>query len=127
MWDLVPRPGIKPRPPALGAQSRSHWTTVIFFCHDSYPAPELRPSACRPMMNSKPQLTLQHRIKLFWNHVGEQQPLISYKTEPCVSSSSLSTSLVGSFHARDAGNTAVSRTDREFCIQEACHLLERER
>ena len=27
MWDLVPRPGIKPRPPALGAQSLSHWTT----------------------------------------------------------------------------------------------------
>ena len=27
MWDLVPCPGIKPRPPALGAQSLSHWTT----------------------------------------------------------------------------------------------------
>ena len=27
MWDLVPWPGIKPRPPALGAQSFSHWTT----------------------------------------------------------------------------------------------------
>ena len=26
-WDLVPRPGIKPRPRALGAQSPSHWTT----------------------------------------------------------------------------------------------------
>ena len=25
--DLVPWPGIKPRPPALGAQSLSHWTT----------------------------------------------------------------------------------------------------
>ena len=27
MWDLVPWPGIEPRPPASGAQSISHWTT----------------------------------------------------------------------------------------------------
>ena len=27
MRDLVPRPGIKPGPPALGARSLSHWTT----------------------------------------------------------------------------------------------------
>ena len=27
MWDLVPWPGIEPGPPALGAQSLSHWTT----------------------------------------------------------------------------------------------------
>ena len=27
VWDLVPWPGIKPGPPALGAQSLSHWTT----------------------------------------------------------------------------------------------------
>ena len=27
MWDLVPQPGIQPRPPALGVQSLSHWTT----------------------------------------------------------------------------------------------------
>ena len=27
MWDLVPWPGIEPGPPALGAQSISHWTT----------------------------------------------------------------------------------------------------
>ena len=26
MWDLVPRPGIKPGPPALGMWSLSHWT-----------------------------------------------------------------------------------------------------
>ena len=26
MWDLVPRPGIKPEPPALGMWSLSHWT-----------------------------------------------------------------------------------------------------
>ena len=26
MWDLVPQPGIKPRPPALGACILSHWT-----------------------------------------------------------------------------------------------------
>ena len=27
MWDLVPQPGIEPRPPALGAWSLTHWTT----------------------------------------------------------------------------------------------------
>ena len=27
MWDLVPRPGIEPGPPALGAWSLNHWTT----------------------------------------------------------------------------------------------------
>ena len=27
MWDLVPRPGIEPRSPALGTWSLSHWTT----------------------------------------------------------------------------------------------------
>ena len=27
MWDLVPWPGIKPRPSAVGVQSLSHWTT----------------------------------------------------------------------------------------------------
>ena len=27
MWDLVPRPGIEPGPPALGAWSLTHWTT----------------------------------------------------------------------------------------------------
>ena len=26
MWDLVPRPGIEPRPPESGALSLSHWT-----------------------------------------------------------------------------------------------------
>ena len=26
-WDLVPQPGIEPRPPVLGTQSPSHWTT----------------------------------------------------------------------------------------------------
>ena len=27
MWDLVPEPGMEPRPPRLGAQSLSHCTT----------------------------------------------------------------------------------------------------
>ena len=27
MWDLVPQPGMEPRPPALGARSLSHWIT----------------------------------------------------------------------------------------------------
>ena len=26
-WELVPRPGMEPRPPALGAWSITHWTT----------------------------------------------------------------------------------------------------
>ena len=26
-WDLVPRPGMEPGPPALGVQSLSHWAT----------------------------------------------------------------------------------------------------
>ena len=26
-WDLVPRPGIEPGSPALGAQCLTHWTT----------------------------------------------------------------------------------------------------
>ena len=28
MWDLVHQPGTEPRPPALGVQSLSHWTTM---------------------------------------------------------------------------------------------------
>ena len=28
MCDLVPQPGIEPGPPASGAQSLSHWTTI---------------------------------------------------------------------------------------------------
>ena len=27
MWDRVPQPGSEPRPPALGAQTCTHWTT----------------------------------------------------------------------------------------------------
>ena len=39
MWDLVPWPGIEPRPPALGTQSLSHWTTreglgTLSYTHD---------------------------------------------------------------------------------------------
>ena len=30
-WDLVSRPGIKPRPTALGSRSRSRWTTREVF------------------------------------------------------------------------------------------------
>ena len=34
MWDLVPPSEIEPRPPVLGGQSLSHWTTreVLCFC-----------------------------------------------------------------------------------------------
>ena len=38
MWDLVLCPGINPGPPALGAQSLSHWTT-----RKVYPASLLKP------------------------------------------------------------------------------------
>ena len=31
MWDLVPCPGIEPRPPALGAWSLGHWSTREVF------------------------------------------------------------------------------------------------
>ena len=35
MWNLVPRPGVKPRPPAMGTWNLSYWITrdpqVIFF------------------------------------------------------------------------------------------------
>ena len=27
VWDLAPRPGTEPGPPALGERSLSHWTT----------------------------------------------------------------------------------------------------
>ena len=45
LWDLVPWPGMEPRPPALGAQSLSHWTTrevppfrtLTDFCSSSQP------------------------------------------------------------------------------------------
>ena len=30
--DLVPQPGIKPRPPALGARIPTHWTTTEVPC-----------------------------------------------------------------------------------------------
>ena len=30
MWDLVPWPGMEPGPPALAAQSLSHWTTRVY-------------------------------------------------------------------------------------------------
>ena len=39
MGDLVPWPGIEPRPPALGVQSLNHWTTrevsaiIFYFSH----------------------------------------------------------------------------------------------
>ena len=45
IWDLVPRPGVEPRPHVLGARSLSHWTTreapclsflSIIFCPTSF-------------------------------------------------------------------------------------------
>ena len=36
MWDLIPRPEIEPRSPALGARNFSHWTTgeVPWICYN---------------------------------------------------------------------------------------------
>ena len=36
MWNLLPRPGIEPRPPALGAWSLSHWPTREVPINSSY-------------------------------------------------------------------------------------------
>ena len=36
MWDLVPQPGIEPRPPAFGVWSPSHWTTKEVFLKTIY-------------------------------------------------------------------------------------------
>ena len=41
VWDLVPWPGVQPRPPALGARTVGHWTSreapcpllFIFYCY----------------------------------------------------------------------------------------------
>ena len=48
MWDLVPRPGIEPGPPALGAQSLSHWTTrevpkINFLKQEKFPFKSVPP------------------------------------------------------------------------------------
>ena len=44
LWDLVPLPGNKPGPPALGAWSASHWTTkevceIVLFDHFLFHTP----------------------------------------------------------------------------------------
>ena len=41
MWDLIPRPGMEPGPPVLGAWSLSHWTTrevlrILFLAFSSF-------------------------------------------------------------------------------------------
>ena len=53
-WDLVPWPEIKPEPPALGAQSVNHWTTVevpswnSLGCFQMLWPPEQIPNAASP-------------------------------------------------------------------------------
>ena len=61
MWDLVPRPGIKPGPPALGAWSLSHWTTrevcrKSFLCTAAAAAKSHQscPTLCDPTDSSPP-------------------------------------------------------------------------
>ena len=47
MWDLASRPGIKPGPSALGAQSLRHWTTrgvaTIFYNKFNFKYGNLKP------------------------------------------------------------------------------------
>ena len=44
MWDLVPWPGIDPRPPALGARSLSHWITREVPAYHSWCRPQSLPA-----------------------------------------------------------------------------------
>ena len=71
MWDLVPWLGIPPRPPALGMQSLSHWTTrevLWFFIFTSVVIQSVQ-SISRvqldPMNHSTPGLPVHHQLPEF--------------------------------------------------------------
>ena len=59
MWDLVPWPGIEPRPPALGARSLSHWITrdilgfelLVCVIYEDWRS-KYRPRECRDRISS---------------------------------------------------------------------------
>ena len=57
MQDLVPRPGIEPGPPALGARSLTHWTT----------------REVPTLLDSKRALTLKHKAILSPHFQGSQE------------------------------------------------------
>ena len=58
MWDLVPWPGIKPRAPALGVQSLSHWTTRE--------VPQIRDLVPLTSVQTWPVLACRHRNDYGW-------------------------------------------------------------
>ena len=93
IWDLVPWAGIEPRPPALGMQSLSHWTTrevLWFFIFTSVVIQSVQ-SISRvqldPMNHSTPGLPVHHQLPEFTqtrvHWVGDAiQPSISSSAVP---------------------------------------------
>ena len=66
MWDLVPRPGIKPGPPALRMQSLSYWTTrevpqvsEWWGCGENVICLNSRTAACFPQLRPLFRSTLE--------------------------------------------------------------------
>ena len=79
MWDLVPRPGIEPRPPALGVWSLSHWTTSrklpdsILFVRISWSPLECGVLSCSIVSNSLPPVpwTVACQDLWMWDFPGK--------------------------------------------------------
>ena len=68
MWDLVPSPGIEPRPPALGEWSFSQWTTKeipVLFCFKSLYWAMI--DIQNVLLNVNNVMNLEISIH-FWNH-----------------------------------------------------------
>ena len=71
MWNIVPKSGIKPGPPVLGARSLSHWTTLFqtFKNHRSHSLPKddiktrrgpdlTHSSSCQTLVYTRPYHTV---------------------------------------------------------------------
>ena len=75
MWDLVPRPGIKPGPPALGAWSLSHWTTravpeIDFWLHFFSKPPHFHHEPNTPLFSQLLWGHSPHGVhNVFWVHI----------------------------------------------------------
>ena len=69
MWDLVPWPGIKPRPPVLGVWTLSHWTTrevpVTLYLDRKLQAL----GCCSPRRNNSGAHRNQFKSGIFWRWV----------------------------------------------------------
>ena len=81
MWALVPWLGIEPRPPALGAQSLSHWTTreipsLWFDDHDD----------AVPLEGTQSVTVMRHMLFLLYPATYEQGICIQRSTAACVRS-----------------------------------------